>query len=158
MTMTYSSRNPESSQETTQDQAIETVILTEKAVLVATQLVRELTQGENCVLIFLDSRSEDATAVEIADQVSLTRPRITQIVSDLESRGLVSRTKDIEDRRKVNIRITDKGRELVQKQRDAAVENFASFLDKLDDDADAFIRILHKTIEYFEEKYSITIE
>ena len=59
---------------------------------------------------------------------------------------------------KVNIRITDKGRELVQKQRDAAVENFASFLDKLDDDADAFIRILHKTIEYFEEKYEITID
>ena len=158
MTMNCNLDHSDASQEEMQSQVLDTVILTEKAVLVATQPVRELSQGENCVLIYLDSRTEDVTAVEIADRVSLTRPRITQIVSDLESRGLVSRTKDIEDRRKVNIRITDKGRELVQKQRDAAVENFASFLDKLDDDADAFIRILHKTIEYFEEKYEITID
>ncbi|MBQ6522308.1 MAG: winged helix-turn-helix transcriptional regulator [Atopobiaceae bacterium] len=157
MTLTYSSESPETSQEATQEQTIETVILTEKAVLVATQLVRELTQGENCVLIYLDSLTEDATAVEIADQVALTRPRITQIVSDLESRGLVVRTKDTEDRRKVNIRITDAGRRLVQKQREQALDGFNSFLEELGDDDDAFIRILHKTIDHFEEKYGIKI-
>ncbi len=155
--MTYSSYNPDTSQEATRKQTIETVILTEKAVLVATQLVRELTQGENCVLVYLDSLSEDATAVEIADQVSLTRPRITQIVSDLESRGLVVRTKDTEDRRKVNIRITDSGRRLVQEQREKALDGFNSFLEELGDDGDAFIRILHKTIDHFEEKYDIKI-
>ncbi len=157
MTMSYSSKSPATSGETTQNQTIETVILTEKAVLVATQLVRELTQGENCVLVYLDSLSEDATAVEIADQVALTRPRITQIVSDLESRGLVVRTKDTEDRRKVNIRITDEGRRLVREQREQALDGFNSFLEELGDDSDAFIRILHKTIDHFEEKYGIKI-
>ena len=155
--MTYSSESPETSGETTQAQTIETVILTEKAVLVATQLVRELTQGENCVLVYLDSLSEDATAVEIADQVALTRPRITQIVSDLESRGLVVRTKDTEDRRKVNIRITDEGRRLVREHREQALVGFNSFLEELGDDGEAFIRILHKTIDHFEAKYDIKI-
>ena len=65
---------------------------------------------------------------------------------------------DIAFFRKVNIRISDQGRDFVQKQREDAIKSFGSFLDKLGDDADAFIRILHKTIEYFEEKYSITIE
>lgn len=150
--------NQSSGNDRLHEQTIDTIMLTEKAVLVATQLVRGLTQGEYCVLIYLDSKSEDATAVEIADQVSLTRPRITQIVSDLENRGLVVRTKDTEDRRKVNIRITDEGRKLVQEQREAALENFSAFLAKLGDDADAFIRILHKTIEHFEEKYDIKID
>ena len=158
MTMNCNFDHSDASQEEMQSQVLDTVILTEKAVLVATQPVRELSQGENCVLIYLDSRTEDVTAVEIADRVSLTRPRITQIVSDLENRGLVVRTKDTEDKRKVNIRISDQGRAFVQKQREDAIKSFGSFLDKLGDDADAFIRILHKTIEYFEEKYSITIE
>ena len=138
--------------------AYESVILTEKALLAATHLVRELTQGEYSVLVYLDAQTESSTAVAIADHVALTRPRITQIVSSLESRGYVTRTRDDVDKRKVNIVITDEGRKAVRDQREKAIEGIRDYLEKLGDDGEAFIHILHKTIAYFNEKYGITIK
>ena len=38
------------------------------------------------------------------------------------------------------------------------MEGFRGYLEKLGDDGDALIRILHKTIEYFDEKYGVTIK
>ena len=128
------------------------VTLTERVILKATQTVREFSKGEFCVLLFLESLDQDTTAVEIADQVSLTRPRITQIVSSLERRGFVTREKDEFDKRKVNIRITDEGRRVVNEQREQTVENHMRYLAKLGDDSEAFLRILEKSVEYFAEK------
>ena len=141
-----------------QGDAFDSIILTEKAMLAATKLVRIHTQGEYSVLVYLDERNESATAVEIAEHVSLTRPRITQIVSSLEERGYVSRTRDSMDRRKVNVELTDAGRKAIREQRESAMEGFRGYLEKLGDDGEAFIRILHKTIEYFGEKYGVTIK
>ena len=111
-----------------------------------------------CPAAYLDERNESATAVEIAEHVSLTRPRITQIVSSLEARGYVTRTRDGKDRRKVNVELTDEGREAVREQRKNAIEGFSAYYDKLGDDGEAFLRILHKTIEYFDEKYGSDIK
>ena len=141
-----------------QEDTFDSIVLAEKAMLAATKLVRIHTQGEYSVLVYLDERNESATAVEIAEHVSLTRPRITQIVSSLEERGYVSRTRDDEDRRRVNVELTAEGRKAVRDQRERAMEGFRGYLEKLGDDGDAFIRILHKTIEYFDEKYGVTIK
>ena len=136
------------------DLASRSINLSECVMLKASQLVRELTQGEYCVLVYLESCTEDATAVEIADEVSLTRPRITQIVSSLERRGFVTRTKDDHDKRKVNIRITEAGRGMVNTQRENALERHMNYLTYLGDDRDAFLRILEKSIVYFAERDS----
>ena len=134
------------------DRANKSVTLTENIALKLTQIIRELAQGEYCVLLFLDSCEEDSTAVEIADKVSLTRPRITQIVSSLESRGLVERSKDEYDHRKVNIHITDAGHESVRLQHEIAVSEHARFIEFLGDNADTYLDVLEKVTEYFLSK------
>jgi len=133
--------------------ASRSVYLTEHIVLNVTQMVRNLTQGEYCVLAFLESRTEDVTAVEIADRVCLTRPRITQIINTLEEYDFVERKKDAYDKRKTNIHITDKGRFAVKAQREDAIERHMRFYTWLgDDDAAELILLLEKSLGYFSEK------
>ena len=138
--------------ESLREMAAKSACLTGKCMLAASELVRELTQGEYSVLVYLEASDKPLTAVEIADHVSLTRPRITQIVSSLERRGYVTRAKDERDKRKVNITISDAGREIVQKQREGQIEGHMRFLAWLGDDKEALIRILEKSLVYFQSK------
>ncbi|WP_417563545.1 MarR family winged helix-turn-helix transcriptional regulator [Microbacterium sp.] len=53
------------------------------------------------------------TLGELADRERVTAPSMNRTVNCLEEAGWVTRTPDEDDRRKVNIEITDAGRELV---------------------------------------------
>jgi len=58
----------------------------------------------------------DRTATGISDGIGgkiLSKVSITAIVDDLESRGLVKRTRSKADRRQIFISITDKGRDVL---------------------------------------------
>ena len=129
--------------------AVHAAQLVEMGMLAEIGKVRDIIQGEFCVLAFLDSCAEDVAAVEIAENVSLTRPRITQIVSSLEERGLVKRTKDDDDKRRVNITITEAGREHVAAQRRIATDILKDFLSWIGEDRKTFIGILEQTYTYF---------
>jgi DNA-binding MarR family transcriptional regulator len=51
---------------------------------------------------------------ELSSHMHVTSPSITQLVTNLEERGYVARTMDREDRRSVNVSITEKGNEVTQ--------------------------------------------
>ena len=88
------------------------ILSTASAILQRTSsMLRGITQGEYVVMRFLASCGDEApTAVTIADSVRLTRPRITQIVNSLESKGYAVRKPDATDGRKMHVQITDDGR------------------------------------------------
>ena len=67
----------------------------------------ELTLPQYRVLVFLSVR--DRPAAHVAALLGVTPPTVTSVVDGLESRGLVSRTTDPDDRRRVRLGITEAG-------------------------------------------------
>ena len=101
-------------------------------------LLRCLSQGNATVLLYLDTHKHDTSAVRIAEEVGLTRPRITQIIDDLEEQGLAKRVKDPHDARKIRVTITRKGKKLVAGTRQSfqkIIEDYGAVIgqDKLEE-------------------------
>jgi DNA-binding MarR family transcriptional regulator len=72
------------------------------------------------------------TRLAEVEQVSV--PAITKTVSRLESQGLVTRERSDQDRRLVLVRVTPKGRELLEQGRAARVRGVADLLTGLSAD------------------------
>lgn len=82
------------------------------------ELNRRLAQLNLSYLDFLVLRAtseEKRTMAYLANRFFVTQSAITASVDKLEGMGLVRRIRDIEDRRKIMIEITDKGVEIFNK-------------------------------------------
>ena len=58
-------------------------------------------------------KKQQASAGQLADALSLSRATVTTIVDRLENRGLVIRERSADDRRSINLQLTDSGRILL---------------------------------------------
>jgi long-chain acyl-CoA synthetase len=79
----------------------------------------DLTLPQYRTLMFLDEGL--AAASVLADRLAVSRPSVTAVVDGLVGRGLVERQHLDSDRRRVEHRLTDRGREVLC-QADRAVE------------------------------------
>lgn len=75
----------------------------------------------------------DATISDIGREVSLAQATVTTIIDRLESRELVARERDADDRRKVKARLTPAGAELLEKAPTPLHESFVEQFHDLDD-------------------------
>ena len=83
----------------------------------------------------------------LALQVSITRKTITGVVDRLESMGLVERTRDVEDRRAVVVRLTEQGSKVfarIDRGLDASLRRVLSLMTS--DDRDAVFGILERML------------
>ncbi len=55
---------------------------------------------------------------EIGDMLLISKPQMTRLIDELIDLGMVERQPDETDRRKININLTEKGRETVEQFRD----------------------------------------
>ncbi len=100
----------------------------------AERAVDAMSDGQFAVLAALRIHGPH-TPGELADRERVTAPSMNRTVNCLEESGWVSRTPDDEDRRKVNVSLTDAGVDIVEetvRRRDAWVEEVLADLD--DDD------------------------
>jgi DNA-binding MarR family transcriptional regulator len=67
----------------------------------------------------------------LATAERVSQPSMTALVARLERRGLVSRHPEPEDRRVVNVAITDEGRQVLAERRQARAAVLAELLDRL---------------------------
>ena len=79
------------------------------------------------------SSNETITAGELAKRVSLSQATITDIVKRIEQRGLVIRTRDQQDRRKVLISLTEQGEEILNSAPPLLQEKFTRRYEQLED-------------------------
>ena len=76
----------------------------------ATPFLRAATESEWNVLNFLDDHDDrDCTPAHIAQEIMVTKARVTQICNGLETKGLIQRHPDKHDRRKVCFTLTEAG-------------------------------------------------
>ena len=79
----------------------------------------DLTLSQYRTLMFLDEGW--AAASVLADHLAVTRPSVTAVVDGLVARGFVERKHHDSDRRRIEHRLTEKGRQVLC-QADEAVE------------------------------------
>ena len=77
------------------------------------EIPEELGIGEARLLWVLEQAAEPPAVGEVAAALALPLPRTSQILGDLEARGLVERERAPSDRRRVTVRISARGRRLV---------------------------------------------
>ena len=73
------------------------------------------------------------TVSEVARQVSLKQTTVTDILNRLEGKGLVLREKDTNDRRRVLVKETDVGKQLLKTTPSPLQETFLEKFDNLED-------------------------
>ena len=73
------------------------------------------------------------TVGEIAGNINLSQSTVTNILERLEGRGYVSRTRSDTDKRRVFVKITEKGSEILQKNPSVLQEDFVNRFLKLKD-------------------------
>jgi DNA-binding MarR family transcriptional regulator len=71
----------------------------------------QLTLGQYFILREL-WQDDGLSQREISDRVSMMGPSITIVLDAMEERGFVARVRSTEDRRRINVFLTDKGRDL----------------------------------------------
>jgi len=90
----------------------------------AERAVDTMSDGQFAVLATLN-RYGPHTLGELADRERVSSPSMNRTVNCLEESGYLTRTPDEEDRRKVNIALTEQGRDVVDetvRRRDAWLE------------------------------------
>jgi len=87
-------------------------------------------------LMIMNELKESGTLCcsEIGDAISIAKPQMTQSVDKLISIGMVDREPDTKDRRKINIRLTQRGRDTMERVDSIMKDIIAEKLAVLSDD------------------------
>lgn len=89
--------------------------------------------GPQLVVLQEISASEEPSAGELAHSISLSQATVAVILSRLESRGLVSRSRDPQDRRRVLVHATAAGRKLLRQAPPLLQESFLEEYQRLEE-------------------------
>jgi long-chain acyl-CoA synthetase len=89
----------------------------------------DMTLAQYRVLVFLDAGARPAT--QVAQLLDVTPPTVTSLVDALESRGLVARSADPDDRRRVVCSLTPAGRRALQRGDGLVGDRLGRLLDRL---------------------------
>ncbi len=104
--------------------------------------------GEMFILNYLMSCQGDTMPSELAAAMNTSTARVAMALKSLESKGLIQRRIDSEDRRKVIVSITEEGNELVKSDRQEMRERMVRILRELgEEDAREYMRIIERITE-----------
>lgn len=115
-----------------------------------------LKQSEIRVLLCLNDISCDANSVasisEISKRMFVTSPTVTELVKGLSSKGYIERSTNSKDKRIVDLKLTEKGKEMVAKGSCYFTTLFAGLVDKLGaEKSETLLELLEQVCEYLDE-------
>jgi DNA-binding MarR family transcriptional regulator len=76
---------------------------------------------------------QDINIGRVAKKVSLSQATVTNIIDRLENRGLVTRERSVQDKRRVIVRVTEQTREILKNDPSVLQEEFVSKFKELED-------------------------
>lgn len=84
--------------------------------------------------------------------MGVSSARIAALLKHLEQKGWISRSADEHDERRVNVLLTDAGRELINSRRREAIERVSAALRELgEEDAHEYVRLQQKMLDALSE-------
>lgn len=111
------------------------------------EIPKDCTQGENGVLIYLAFVQDKVSPSELSSKLNVSLPRITSVLNSLESKNLVVKKIDGEDKRKSVVEITAQGKLVVENKKEDTINCLTNIFDKLDEDETAtYIKLSEKIL------------
>jgi DNA-binding MarR family transcriptional regulator len=109
--------------------------------------------GEIMVLYFISMNVKDdgpgLMVSEISGKLNVTSPTVTQHINSLEAQELVERHADPADRRVVRIRLSDKGKEYIQRINEARLTMFVGLVKHLgEEESMLFAEMMRNASDY----------
>lgn len=126
--------------------------------LVSLPSVRDLSaflEGETAFLFIIkDFGDKPATPSQLSEELGVTKGRITAIINSLTRKDMVRLEKVDGDRRKVDVRITEKGKNYIDEKLASTNAFLRSFIDKIGrKDTEELMRILNRTVEVMRDEH-----
>lgn len=88
----------------------------------------------------------------LSRSMGVSSARIAALLKHLEQKGWISRSADEHDERRVNVLLTDAGRELINSRRREAIERVSAALRELgEEDAHEYVRLQQKMLDALSE-------
>ena len=131
------------------EEFFETIIKRKKSLI---EIPRNCSQGETGALLYLTFVKNGITSTELAEVLNVSLPRIVSLINSLETKKLVKKLVDKDDKRKTVIYITTDGKKLVQEKKEEAILKLTKVIEKLDeDDINEYIRLAKKISSIMDE-------
>lgn len=106
-----------------------------------------LVRGEINALLLLEGQKEKMLAGRMAEDLGLSPGRGTNILNNLEKKGLIEKSNDGHDRRKVYISLTEAGRAYIVGKHQQVIEKYEEIFRELGlQDARDYVRITKKMV------------
>lgn len=107
--------------------------------------------GEMFLLNYLFHLQRDALPSELSNAMNASTARVAMALKSLETKGLIQRRIDKNDRRKVIVSLTDQGNEFVRSERQDIHNKMIAILNELgEQDAMEYMRIIDRITEISE--------
>ncbi len=105
-----------------------------------------------CIIHKNKTSATKPTLSEISDEISVSKPAVTQMAVNLKKKGLITRSYDKKDARRIHFRLTQKGEELMRSQAMAFLGAITSaFQDAGIDNANNYINIFEGIVNSIEK-------
>ncbi|RLB88693.1 MAG: MarR family transcriptional regulator [Deltaproteobacteria bacterium] len=88
--------------------------------------------GPQLILLQSISAHDKISVTQLSKNVSLSQATVTDITKRLENRDYITRTRDINDKRKTNIMLTENGKEILNKVPPLLQEQFTERFSKIE--------------------------
>ena len=109
--------------------------------------IADMSKGELFALSFINKRGTMVLPSEISTAMNVSTARIAVLLSQLEGRGLIVRTADTADRRRVNVSITLAGVQRLEERREEIFNRMLHLVKQLgEEDAQDYLRITRRII------------
>ena len=127
----------------------ESIVIRKKSLV---EIPRNCSQGETGALLYLTFVKDGITSSELAENLNVSLPRVVSLVNSLESKNLVEKLTDKEDKRKTIVNITKGGKKLVLSKKEEAIDKIAKVIEKLDEEEiNQYIRLAQKIGKIMDE-------
>lgn len=131
------------------EEFFETIVKRKKSLI---EIPLNCSQGETGALLHLTFVKNGITSSELAEILNVSLPRVVSLLNSLESKNLVEKLIDREDKRKTIVNITDVGKELVLSKKEEAINRITKVIEKLDEeDINQYIRLAKKIGKIMDE-------
>lgn len=131
------------------EEFFETIVTRKKSLV---EIPRNCSQGEIGALLYLTFTKDGITSSELAKNLNVSLPRVASLLNSLETKKLVEKLTDKEDKRRTIINITNVGKKLVLNKKEEAINKITKVIEKLDEeDINEYIRLVKKIGEIMEK-------
>lgn len=111
------------------------------------EIPKECLQGETGVLAYLNFMQDKISPSKLSENINVSLPRIATVLNSLESKNLIKKRTDVNDKRKTIVEITEKGKSAILLKKEKAINSIAKVLENLsEDEIDDYIRLTKKIV------------